>query len=296
MNENALKDRIHAIAEERGITFNACWSGLLLERFLARLAASEYSDQFIFKGGFLLSYLMQIGRETKDLDFLLTRMKAEKEEVKSAVQEILDTPSVDGFVFSFDSIELLTQPHMEYPGYRVTLKALFVKIRGKIVVDMGIGDFVGPLKREIPLVRYRGKPLFESTISLQVYPIEFIFSEKLETVLSKGENNSRMKDYHDLFLMIRKKGMLDVEKLKEAVAGTFSHRGTTLRLIQFEHISIRALQSLWASHLRGLGDMAEEVDLPEKIEKVIEEINQYITWANFGTAPHPNSQLSTLLN
>lgn len=87
-----------------------------------------------------------------------------------------------------------------------------------------------------------------------------------------------------------------MEKLREAVADTFSHRGTTLRPIQFEHISMRALQSLWASHLRGLGDMAEEVDLPEKIEEVIEEINQYISWANFGTAPHQNSQLSPTLS
>lgn len=102
MNENALKDRIHAIAEERGITFNACWAQLLLERFLARLAASEHANKFIFKGGFLLSYLMKIGRETKDLDFLLTRMKVEEKELKVLFEEILEVPSADGFAFSFD--------------------------------------------------------------------------------------------------------------------------------------------------------------------------------------------------
>lgn len=64
MNEQALKDRLQAIAREKGIPFNACWKQLLLERFLARLARSAYTDKLIFKGGFLLAYMMRIGRET----------------------------------------------------------------------------------------------------------------------------------------------------------------------------------------------------------------------------------------
>ena len=43
-----------------------------------RLSKSVHADKFIFKGGYLLAYLMNIGRETTDLDFLLTRMKAEE--------------------------------------------------------------------------------------------------------------------------------------------------------------------------------------------------------------------------
>lgn len=79
ISEQALKDRLQTIAKEKEIHFNACWKQLLLERFLARLSRSSHVDKFIFKGGFLLSFLMKIGRETVDLDFLLTRMKAETE-------------------------------------------------------------------------------------------------------------------------------------------------------------------------------------------------------------------------
>jgi predicted nucleotidyltransferase component of viral defense system len=227
MNEQALKDRLRTISQERNIPFNACWKQLVLERFLSRLASSEHTDKFIFKGGFLLAYLMKIGRETTDLDFLLTKIKAGQEELRIVFEKIASVHSEDGFSFSFDSIELLVQPHMEYPGYRTALNVSFRNMKDKIHVDVGIGDTVNPLSMEVSLVQYRGSPLFENSISLHVYPIETIFSEKLETVLSKGAGNSRMKDYHDLLLLVRSKEKLDIDKLKRAIAST---------LLQIVHI------------------------------------------------------------
>ena len=84
MNEQALKDRLKAVAKEKDIRFNVAWKQLLLERFLVRLSKSKHANNFIFKGGFLLAYLIELGRETKDLDFLLTRMKAEEPFIKDA--------------------------------------------------------------------------------------------------------------------------------------------------------------------------------------------------------------------
>jgi hypothetical protein len=83
MNEQALKDRLLLIAKERKIHPNECWKSLLLERFLARLSKSSERKKVIFKGGFLLSYLMDIGRETTDLDFLLNNMNASEKEVET---------------------------------------------------------------------------------------------------------------------------------------------------------------------------------------------------------------------
>ena len=207
INEQALKDRLQTIAKERAIPFNACWKQLLLERFLARLGRSAHANKFIFKGGFLLAYLMKIGRETIDLDFLLTRMKAEEKRLEEICKEITAVSLDDGFIFSFVSIQLLSQPHMNYPGYRIILNTLFAKMKDKIHIDIGIGDVVEPQHREIKLFQYRGKPFFEDAVSLLVYPIETIFAEKLETILSKGSRNSRMKDYHDLILLMRSKGL-----------------------------------------------------------------------------------------
>lgn len=78
-------------------------------------------------------------------------------------------------------------------------------MKDRIHIDIGTGDVVSPTPRDLNLVQYRDKPLFESQISLLVYPPETIFAEKLETVISKGTINSRMKDYHDLLLLYCKR-------------------------------------------------------------------------------------------
>jgi len=277
---NKPLDRLQTIAKEKEIPFNACWKQLLLERFLARLARSPHVDKFIFKGGFLLSYMMKIGRETVDLDFLLTRINAEVKGLQEVFEEIASISSNDGFTFSFESIELLSQPHMEYPGYRTIFKASFAKMKDKIHVDVGVGDVVEPENREIKLFEYRGKPFFEESISLLVYPIETIFAEKLETVLSKGSRNSRMKDFHDLLLLLSDRNLQSSKTLHESVTKTFENRGTALRPIQFDESGHVALQRLWTAHLQGLGDVAKELDLPENIETVIEKINSFFVKNN----------------
>lgn len=274
INEQALKDRLQTIAKEKGIPFNSCWKQLLLERFLARLGRSAYADKLIFKGGFLLAYMMKIGRETVDLDFLLTRMKAEKATLEEICKEIAAVSLDDGFIFSFTGVELLSQPHMDYPGYRITLNTHFAKMKDKIHIDVGVGDVVEPQHREIKLFQYRGKPFFEDAVSLLVYPVETIFAEKLETVLSKGSKNSRMKDYHDLLLLVRSKGLIRSSKLKEALTKTFENRGTALGTIHFDSAGLKSLQQLWTAHLHGLGDIAKDLALPKNIEEVIDEINQ----------------------
>jgi predicted nucleotidyltransferase component of viral defense system len=277
MNEQALKDRIKTIAREKGIQFNECWKKLLLERFLLRLSRSAHDRKFIFKGGFLLAYMMEIGRETVDLDFLLTQMEASENEIKKALMEIVATESTDGFLFHYEDISPLEQPHMKYPGYRVNFEAKFGRMKDRIHIDIGTGDVVSPTPQDLNLVQYRNKPLFESQISLLVYPPETIFAEKLETVISKGAINSRMKDYHDLLLLTRDTRLINFNKLHEAIKQTFHHRGTAFELIDFSEQDLKPLNKLWAAHLKNLGNMAEVMNLPENIQVVISEINGILT-------------------
>jgi hypothetical protein len=149
-------------------------------------------------------------------------------------------------------------------------------MKDKIHVDVGIGDIVQPQNKELKLFEYRGKPFFEESISLLVYPIETIFAEKLETVLSKGSRNIRMKDFHDLLLLLRETSLKNSKKLHKDIRKTFENRGTSLKLIEFDEVGLRALQQLWTAHLRGLGDIAKELDLPEKITTAIDRINSSI--------------------
>lgn len=276
MNEQGLKDRLQAISKEKDIPFNECWKKLLLERFLSRLSRSTFTQQFIFKGGFLLAYIMEIGRETTDLDFLLTSINASEDKIKKDIEEIIAIESEDGFSFDYEGIELLEQPHMEYPGYRVSLKATFGRMKDKIQIDVGIGDVVMPTTRELHLFTYRGKPMFEGEISLVVYPPETIFAEKLETVLSKGAANSRMKDYHDLFLLAREPHLLNFNKLQVSLKNTFSNRDTNLELIDFKKDELKPLEKLWVAHLKNLSNSGQELKLPENIQDVITEINKIL--------------------
>ena len=176
-------------------------------------------------------------------------------------------------------IEELNQPHMEYSGFRVTLDAQFGKMRDKIQIDIGIGDVVVPVEATFNPFEYKGKPIFAGEISLYVYPPEAIFAEKLETIISKGAINSRMKDYHDLLVMIREPNFLNTEKLTNSIQATFNRRETPILLsINFDSAGIQSLQALWSNHLRGLGVFRERLNFPDQIGDAINEINSWIKY------------------
>lgn len=275
MNTHALKDRLKIIAKEKGVTFNEVWKQLLLERFLARLSVSEHQEKFIFKGGLLLAQYLVIGRETTDADFLVTKLKAEAPTIEATILEILASEVDDGFLFSWSDIEPLTQPHMNYPGFRVTLNAAFEKMKDNIQLDIGVGDLVKAVEENFEPLLYKGKPIFAGEISLYVYPVETIFTEKLETIVSKGAANSRMKDYHDVLLMIRERNLLDVKKLKAAMTTTFENRGTQYKIpIAFEAAGMATLQTLWVAHRGGLSTFKDK--LPEQIATVLTELNTWL--------------------
>jgi predicted nucleotidyltransferase component of viral defense system len=278
MNEQALKDRIKTIAKAEGREFGEVWRSLVLERFLARISGSDYRDQFIFKGGLLLSHYIEIGRETKDVDFLANLINADIPNVEKAFTEICSVGIDDGFSFEFFDLNPLDQPHMNYPGYRLNLNLKFgEKMKDKIQVDVGVGDLVDPKLESMELYQYRGKPIFEGEITLQIYPVETIFAEKLETVVSKGAANSRMKDFHDLVLLCRENGLLDVSKIQESIDRTFKNRKTKKELpVIFEGDDYKLMQPLWVAHLRGLGQVATNLSMPDALESVVAEINDWI--------------------
>lgn len=278
MTLEGLRDRVRAVAAGEGISINLAWQHFQLERFLARVAKSEHHDKFIFKGGLLLAQYLKIGRETKDIDFLMTKMQSEEGAIESAMKEIAAINLNDAFTYVFDDIDQLTQDHMAYPGYRVNMKTnCFEKMPGKIQIDIGVGDMVTAVENNFKPLVYKGKPIFEGEISLLVYPVETIFAEKLETVISKGTVNSRMKDYHDVLLMIREPGLLDLEKVKSSVNTTFETRETAKSFpIQFAVGSVDDMQNYWGGHLASLGSYKIELKMPDKLSEALSEINNWI--------------------
>ncbi len=278
MNEQALKERLKTIANIERRTFNEVWRGMVLERLLVRISHSKHSKNFIFKGGLLLSYYLAIGRETKDADFLATELDANIPNIEKAFQEICAVGINDGFVFSYSNIAPLEQPHMNYPGFRVSLDLKFTgKMKDRIQVHIGVGDVVEPKEKSFELYQYKGKPIFEGSVSLRVYPIETIFAEKLETIISKGAANSRMKDYHDLLLLCREENIISVSKLINDISKTFRNRKTELTIpLNFSKESYVLMQQLWAGHRRGLEKIADKLNIPANIENLVSELNYWL--------------------
>lgn len=62
---------------------------------------------------------------------------------------------------------------------------------------------------------------------IYAYSIYSVISEKFEAIVSLGNANSRYKDFYDIYLLAANYS-LDSIPLKEAIAETFTHRGTGL--------------------------------------------------------------------
>lgn len=279
LSENAIKNRLKNIALEQKREFNNLLKQLYLERFLARLAKSKFANHFVFKGGQLLSYYLKIGRETKDLDFLVQQLKTQSTDMKSIFRNICNINVEDGFKVFFLSITILKQPHMIHQGFRIKIKVRHIKgaLKDNLQIDLGIGDTVISKKLAIPLLMYNSEPFFENQISLQVYPPEFIFAEKLTAIMSKGQTNSRMKDFHDMILMSRKTDLLKVKQLKEAVDQVFNHKKMEQKLpIKYNDSSYQILEKLWKQHQLGLRKLAKDLKLPNNFKDLISELNVFL--------------------
>ena len=276
MNEQALKERIKYIARLEGRVFNQVWRILILERLLVRLSHSSYNEQFIFKGGLLLSYYITLGRETKDADFTTKEQNITISQIEKAFLEISQIDVKDGFSYTFSGVSLLTKD-MGHTCYRVSLDLKFGNMKDSIQLDIGIGDIVKSKTESLELYQYKGKPIFEGNVSLQVYPVETIFAEKIDSVVSRADTNSRMKDYHDLILLCREKHIFNFSKLKEEINRTLKHRKTKKMFpINFSEEAITKLQKLWLAHRNRLQANANKLQLPLHIKDTIKEINNWL--------------------
>lgn len=147
-------------------------------------------------------------------------------------------------------------------------------------IDIGFGDIVHPIPKTIPLMQSMKGPLFEKTIQLNCYPKEFIFAEKLETIVFRGAANSRMKDFHDVISLISHSITHPMENLESIMEAVFSHRKTPYVLpLKYAQKEIERLQMFWRAYLRNLNTDRRE-DLPHKIDNVITTINDWASTNN----------------
>ena len=261
--EQSIKQKLKNISRELNIPFNSLLEKLFLERFLARVSKSKQADKFIFKGGLCLAQFLDLGRETKDIDFLLTQAKIHSETIKNIMEETAAIDMGDHFIFRQAEVSLLPIQHTGRAGCHVSVQGHLGQIKNKISIDISAGDVTDSKLLEIQLIKSK-QPLFEKSVCLNSYTPEYIFSEKAEAVLSLGAANSRMKDFYDCFRLI-KSNILNDKLLKTAIQKTMQNRKTELRMIPKPD---SRLESGWRRFLKKNKISSFNLD------SVVSEINQ----------------------
>lgn len=272
--EQSFKKRLQLLAQERSLTPAEVWQNVIIERFLARLCKSAFHSHFILKGGILLARHFDIGRETKDLDFAIQCLNNEIGVLQNVFRDIVKVEITDGFIFMNPIVSPLEHFHMQYPGAHVTIDVHFGKAKFPLFIDLAFGDVVEVCEQKIFLLSNSKGPLFETSVIMNCYPMEFVFAEKLETVIYRGADNSRMKDYHDLFTLISNEKSLNKNQVISAIRAVFSHRETPFLLpIHFDASALNRLQAHWLRYHQGA---TKSKRLPKQILQVIEMINEWI--------------------
>ena len=168
-------------------------------------------------------------------------------------------------------------PHMDYTGIEVLLLAKLGGPQTHIQIDLGFGDIVEAIDYQIDLTSTSKGPLFESKIQVRSYPKEFIFAEKLETVVHRDMGNTRMKDFHDLYSLISSAKFLDPAYTDKVVTTVFNHRQTPLKLpLAFDVEAMETLQPLWKDYQQGLASAQKAIILPKSLKDIISAINAWL--------------------
>lgn len=218
-----VKGRIKNIAKVNNADARILMRLYMMERFLERVSNSKYKDNFIIKGGMLVTAMVGVAlRSTMDIDTSIKNHNLSAEDARRIVEEIKDIDLGDGVIFEIKEVSNIMD-EMEYPGIRFTMNAMMGKLVTPMKIDISTGDVITPRA-----VEYQYKLLLDDrTISLWSYNLETILAEKLQTVLSRGLLNTRMRDFYDIkiLLTIYEKG-IDADILKSAFNATCKKRST----------------------------------------------------------------------
>jgi predicted nucleotidyltransferase component of viral defense system len=277
MTPEQLKGRIRNFAKEKNIHAQEVLQSYMFERFLERLSKSKYKNNFVIKGGLLISAMIGISeRTTMDLDITIKSFQVDEQRVTDMINEIITTDVDDNIIFEFVRIKPI-RTEDNYNNYSVAMNALFGKINVPLKIDITTGDEIVPKE-----INFKYKMLFEKTdIELLSYTLETILAEKFETILSRGISNTRARDFYDIFILFQlKESEIRWDVLRKAVAKTFKKRNSEQVLLEYEDIieEIRKstyLLNIWKNY-QAENLYVQRIDF-SSILKIISKIGQRVT-------------------
>ena len=232
-NAMQLKAIIKNLAKEKHISAQLVMQNFMLERLLERISVSKYQQNFILKGGFLIAAMVGLDtRATMDMDATIKGLPVNEQTIREMFGEICKIELDDDVLFSFRSIGEIREGD-EYTGYRVSLSANYPPMAVPLKLDITTGDRITPKE-----IEYRFKLLLEDrSISVLAYNLETIMAEKLETVISRGDQNTRPRDYYDIYILAKLQySNINLNRLKEALSATTEKRGSSIVVKDYRRI------------------------------------------------------------
>lgn len=273
-----IKGRIKSVAKQNNADARTLMRIYMMERFLERLAQSEYRDNFIIKGGILVTAMIGVAhRSTMDIDTSMKNLNLSAEDALRVVNQVKDIDLDDGVSFEVKDVSNIMD-EMEYPGIRVTMNANVGRLITPLKIDISTGDVITPRA-----IEFNYDLLLEDrSISLWSYNLETILAEKLQTVLARGILNTRMRDFYDIRMLLDTyEDKVNKAVLKDAFAATCKKRGTDNLQEQAEEIikiieADEQLQVLWRAYQKKYS-YAADIDYASVISGVrkLMEISSY---------------------
>ena len=216
-----LFEKSKKLAEDSGLTQLELYQRFMFERILERISVSKYNENFILKGGLLLSAMLGINsRSTRDMDISIKGIDVSQDKMLKILNEILSIDINDKVKFEVVNITDIRADD-EYGGNKYHLVGKLENLKVALEIDISTGDEITPKE-----LNFEYTSIFDNKkIYIGTYNIETILSEKIETILRRGKYNTRMKDYYDVYFFLMKlKKDINIKIFKQALNNTLRKR------------------------------------------------------------------------
>lgn len=233
INIMQLKAKIKNISKEKNISAQLVLQNYMMERFIERISLSDFQDQMIIKGGLLISSIVGLdSRATMDIDMTLKGKPINEAFILDYINEISRININDEVKFDVVSITEIREMD-DYFGFRVSLIAVIGTMKIPLKIDIPTGDKIIPSE-----ISYEYPLMFENrSIKIKAYNLETILSENIETIISRGNQNTRMRDFYDVYILLKLKSKnIDYNILRLAIEETSQKRDSLNLLLKYKEI------------------------------------------------------------
>ena len=272
-----IKGAIRNISKKTGVNPNSLLQMCLFEGILEKLSKSKYSENFILKGGLLISSLIGVDmRSTMDMDTTLRGIPLNEVSITKILNEILAIEIDADIEYKLIKLSPIRQEDV-YEDFCASISCIFGKINATLNIDITTGDVITPREMNYSY----SKILEEGTIPIMTYTIETILAEKFETISSRNITTTRARDFYDLYMIYSiYKDKIDKDILRKAIERTSKYRGSFEIVLQHKEIV----------------ELFRESETPKELWKKYTQNNPYVKDIDFLDTISVYEKIGTVLN